>query len=98
MHDKHQLTTRSKGNFVQNVRNPSGAALYLLRKESSDIFAKTTILRTRLMKIIRDSGTPFSIKTSTALMALPPVASIGSNKRTYRDAISSGNCKAFPDL
>lgn len=30
--------------------------------------------RTRLMKIIRFSGTPCSFSTSTALMAEPPVA------------------------
>lgn len=30
-------------------------------------------------------------RTSTALMALPPVASIGSSRNTQREAMSSGN-------
>lgn len=60
--------------------------------------------------MIRSSGTPCCISTSTAFIAEPPVAasmvmlspshsfqyesipSMGSRRRTYRDAMSCGNC------
>lgn len=45
---------------------------------------------TRLMKIIRSSGTPCSMSTSTAFMAEPPVADI----RRYE----SGRDKKMQDI
>ena len=40
---------------------------------------------------VQKEDSPLESKTSTAIMALPPVANIGSNKKTYLSLMSSGN-------
>lgn len=97
-------TTLKAGYFVQKFLSPSGDDIYKCISVN-EWLPKLDL--TRLMKIILSSETPCSMRTSTAFIADPPVAadfsvlsystvigyvpSIGSNRRTYLDAMSSGN-------
>jgi len=77
------VTIRSSGNSSLNAAIPSGAQIKFKNKILDSGMPKLTIFPYRVV--------PFDKSTLTAVIALPPVASIGSNRRTYRSLISCGN-------
>ena len=70
----HPVTTRSDGYLEQNVLSPSGEDICKYEMLLSNRCLSRFRLLTKLMNMIRSSGTPCSKSTSTAFMADPPVA------------------------